>query len=185
VGLFNDIVIPQAVNFPQEEALDHEVVVLALPALPPADPFLEGNNDQNKQGAQNLNPNADDNLIVGFMTHLNQPSQDPAYDDFLARKRFSSWAELCPPSADLISVPKLWVAFFMGLLMRPDSFEWARKFLLSGAHSAFMEPNMETIPIKIPPQMLAPSLPGFACGGSFSCDFCSCAQEETCSLARH
>ncbi|PWZ30189.1 hypothetical protein Zm00014a_030490 [Zea mays] len=119
------------------------------------------------------------------MTHLNQPSQDPAYDDFLARKRFSSWAELCPPSADLISVPKLWVAFFMGLLMRPDSFEWARKFLLSGAHSAFMEPNMETIPIKIPPQMLAPSLPGFACGGSFSCDFCSCAQEETCSLGRH
>jgi hypothetical protein len=97
VGLFNDIVIPQAVNFPQEEALDHEVVVLALPVLPPADPFLEGNNDQNKQGAQNLNPNADDNLIVVFMTHLNQPSQDPAYNDFLARKCFSSWAELCPP----------------------------------------------------------------------------------------
>jgi hypothetical protein len=71
--------------------------VLALPALPPVDPFLEGNNDQNEQGAQNLNPNADDNLIVGFMTHLNQPSQDPAYDDFLARKRFSSWAELGPP----------------------------------------------------------------------------------------
>jgi hypothetical protein len=94
VGLFNDIVILQAINFPQVEALDHEVVVLALPALPPADPFLEGNNDQNEQGAQNLNPNADDNLIVGSMTHLSQPSEDPAYDDFLARKRFSSWAEL-------------------------------------------------------------------------------------------
>jgi hypothetical protein len=93
---------------------------------------------------------------MGFMTHLNQPSQDRACDDFLARKRFSSWAELCPPSADLIFVPKLWAAFFMGLLMRPHSFEWARKFLLSGALSAFMEPGMETIPIKIPPKCLFP-----------------------------
>ena len=108
MGLFNDIVIPQAVNFPQEDVQDQEVVVLALPALPPADPFLEGNNDQNDQGAQNLNLNADDNIIVGFMTHLNQPSQDPAYEDFLAKKHFSSWAKLCPnPIADLISVPKL------------------------------------------------------------------------------
>jgi hypothetical protein len=44
----------------------------------------------------------------------------------------------------------------MGLLMRPDSFEWAKKFLLSGALSAFMEPNMETMPIKIPPKCLLP-----------------------------
>jgi hypothetical protein len=157
MGLFNDIVIPQAVNFPQEDVQDQEVVVLALPALPPADPFLEGNNDQNDQGAQNLNLNADDNIIVGFMTHLNQPSQDPTYEDFLAKKHFSSWAKLCPtPSADLISVPKLWAAFFMGLVMRLDSFEWARKFLLLEALSAFMEPNMETVPFKIPPKCLLP-----------------------------
>jgi hypothetical protein len=38
----------------------------------------------------------------------------------------------------------------MGLLMRPDSFEWAKIILLSGALSAFMEPNMEIVPIKIP-----------------------------------
>jgi hypothetical protein len=94
MGLFNNIVIPQAVHFPQEEVQDQEVVVLALPALPPADPFLEGNNDQ---GEENLNLNADENIIVGCMTHLDQPSQDPAYEDFMARKRFSSWAELCPP----------------------------------------------------------------------------------------
>jgi hypothetical protein len=97
VGLFNDIIIPQAVNFPQEDVQDQEVVVLALPALPPADPFLEGNNDQNDQGEQVLNLNADENIIVGCMTHLDQPSQDPAYEDFMARKRFSSWAELCLP----------------------------------------------------------------------------------------
>jgi hypothetical protein len=64
--------------------------VLALPALPPADPFLEGNNEQNDQGEQNLNLNVDENIIVGCMTHLDQPSQDPAYEDFVARKRFSS-----------------------------------------------------------------------------------------------
>jgi hypothetical protein len=119
VGLFNDIVIPQAVNFPQVDVQDQEVVVLALPALPSADPFLEGNNVQNDQGEQDLNLNADESIIVGYMTHLDQPSQDPAYEDFMARKCFSSWAELCSPNADLISVPKLWAAFFMGLLRAP------------------------------------------------------------------
>jgi hypothetical protein len=44
----------------------------------------------------------------------------------------------------------------MGLLLRPDSFEWAKKFLLSSALSAFMEPNMETVPIKIPSKCLPP-----------------------------
>jgi hypothetical protein len=34
VGLFNDIIIPQAVHFPQEEVQHHEEVVLALPAFP-------------------------------------------------------------------------------------------------------------------------------------------------------
>jgi hypothetical protein len=90
------------------------------------------------------------------MTHLDQPSQDPAYEDFMARTRFSSWAELCPPNADLIPVPKLWATFFMGLLTRSDSFEWAKKFLLSEALSAFMEPNIETVLIKIPPKCLLP-----------------------------
>jgi hypothetical protein len=46
----------------------------------------------------------------------------------------------------------------MGLLLRPDSFEWAKKFLLSSALSAFMEPNMETVPIKIPSKCLPPPL---------------------------
>jgi hypothetical protein len=44
----------------------------------------------------------------------------------------------------------------MGLLLRPDSFEWAKKFLLSGSLSAFVEPNMETVPIKIPSKCLLP-----------------------------
>jgi hypothetical protein len=87
VGLFNDIIIPQAVHFPQEDVQDHEVVVLALPALSPADPILEGNNDQ---GEENMNLNAEENIIVGCMLHLEQPIQDPAYEDFMARKCFSS-----------------------------------------------------------------------------------------------
>jgi hypothetical protein len=153
VGLFNDIIIPQAVHFPHEEAQDHEVVVLALPAFPPADPILEGNNEQ---GEENMNPNVEENIIVGCMLHLEQPTHDPAYEDFMARKRFSSWAELCPPNSDLIPVAKLWAAFFMGLLLRPYSFEWAKKILLSGALSAFIEPNMETVPIKIPSKCLIP-----------------------------
>jgi hypothetical protein len=95
VGLFNDIIIPQAVHFPQEEAQDHEEVVLALPAFPSADPFLEGNNEQ---GEENMNPDAEENIIVGCMLHLDQPVHDPAYEDFMAKKRCSSWAQLCPPT---------------------------------------------------------------------------------------
>ena len=99
--------------------------------------------------------NVEENINVGFMQHLEQPNHDPTYEDYLARKCLSSWAEMFPTNSEFIHVPKMWVAFFMGLLLRPDSFEWAKKFLLSGALSAFMEPNMETVPFKIP-QMLAP-----------------------------
>jgi hypothetical protein len=42
----------------------------------------------------------------------------------------------------------------MGLLLRTDSFKWAKKFLLSGAIFAFVEPSMETVSIKIPPKCL-------------------------------
>jgi hypothetical protein len=61
-----------------------------------------------------------------------------------------------PTNSEFIPVPKMWAAFFMGLLLRPDSFEWAKKFLLSGSLSAFVEPNMETVPIKIPSKCLLP-----------------------------
>jgi hypothetical protein len=45
VGLFNDIIIPQTVHFPQVEAPEPVDAVLALPAFPPAGMLLEGNND--------------------------------------------------------------------------------------------------------------------------------------------
>jgi hypothetical protein len=88
----------------------------------------------------------EENINVGFMQHLEQPNHDPTYEDYLARKRLSSWADLFPTNSELIHVPKMWAAFFMGLLLRPDYFEWAKKFLMSGAISAFVEPNMETVP---------------------------------------
>ncbi|PWZ32004.1 hypothetical protein Zm00014a_026077 [Zea mays] len=74
----------------------------------------------------------------------------------MARKRSSSWADLLPDNDGSVSVPKVWAAFFMGLLMRPDSFDWARKFLLSGAISAFVTPSMDTISIRIPSSYLPP-----------------------------
>jgi hypothetical protein len=85
---------------------------------------------------------------------LEQSTPDPAFEDYMARKCFSSWADLFPDNAGFVSVPKVWAAFFMGLLMRSDSFVWARKFLLSGAISAFVNPNMDTISIKIPSKCL-------------------------------
>jgi hypothetical protein len=151
VGLFNDNIIPQEVHFPQEEAPNNEDVVLALPVFPPADLILEGNNDQGEE-----NMNVEENINVGCMQHFEQPIHDPAYEDYLARKHFSSWAEMFPTNSEFIRVPKMWAAFFMGLLLRSYSFEWTKKFLLSGALSAFVEPNMETVPIKIPSKCLLP-----------------------------
>jgi hypothetical protein len=126
--------------------------VLALPAFPPEDIILEGNNDQGEDDMQ-----IEDNINVGLMLHLEQSIPDPAFEDYMARKRSSSWADLFPDNAGLVSVPKVWAGFFMGLLFRSDSFDWARKFLLSGAISAFVEPNMDTISIKIPSKCQLPS----------------------------
>ena len=92
----------------------------------------------------------EDNINVGLMLHLDQTIPDPAFEDFMARKRSSSWADLFPDNDGSVSVPKVWAAFFMGLLMRPDSFDWARKFLLSGAISAFVAPSMDIISFRIP-----------------------------------
>jgi hypothetical protein len=151
MGLFNDVIIPQEIHFPQVEVPEPVDAVLALPAFPPAGMLLEGNNDQGEENMQ-----VEENINVGFMQHLEQPNHDPAYEDYLARKRLSSWADLFPTNSDLVLVPKVWAAFFMGLLLRPDSFEWAKKFLLSGAISAFVEPSMETVSIKIPSKCLPP-----------------------------
>ena len=90
------------------------------------------------------------------MLHLDQTIPDPAFEDFMARKRSSSWADLFPDNDGSVSIPKVWAAFFMGLLMRPDSFDWARQFLLSGAISAFVAPSMDTISIRIPSNCLPP-----------------------------
>ncbi|ONM26870.1 hypothetical protein ZEAMMB73_Zm00001d007438 [Zea mays] len=146
VGYFNDIIIPQGVQLQQEEAPAPAEAVLALPAFPPNNINLEGNNVEGQDDMQ-----IEDNINVGLMLHLDRTIPDPAFEDFLARKRSSSWADLFPDNDGSVSVPKIWAAFFMGLLMRPDSFDWARKFLLSGAISAFVAPSMDTISIKIPP----------------------------------
>jgi hypothetical protein len=113
--------------------------------------ILEGNNVKGQDDMQ-----IEENINVGLMLHLNQTIPDPAFEDFMARKRSSSWADLFPDNDGSVSVPKVWAAFFMGLLMRPDSFDWARKFLLSGAISAFVAPSMDTISIRIPSNCLPP-----------------------------
>jgi hypothetical protein len=151
VGYFNNIIIPQGVQFQQEEALVPAEAVLALPAFPPENMILEGNNDQGEDDMQ-----IEESINVGLMLHLEQSNPDPAFDEYMARKRSSSWADLFPDNDGSVSVPKVWVAFFMGLLIRPDSFDWARKFLLSGAISAVVMPNMDTISIKIPSKCLLP-----------------------------
>jgi hypothetical protein len=112
---------------------------------------LEGNNDQ---GGENMQ--IEENINVGLMQHLEQSIPDPAYEDYLARKCLNSWADIFPCNSDLVTVPKVWAAFFMGLLLRSDSFDWAKKFLTSGAISALVEPSMETVSLKIPPKCLPP-----------------------------
>jgi hypothetical protein len=151
VGYFNDIIIAQGVQFQQEDAPVPAEAVLALPAFPPENMILEGNNVQEEDNMQ-----IEENINMGLMLHLEQTNPDPAFEDFMARKRSSSWADLFLGNDGSVSVPKVWAAFFMGLLMRPDSFDWARKFLLSGAISAFVKPSMDTISIRIPSNCTLP-----------------------------
>jgi hypothetical protein len=93
---------------------------------------------------------------VGLMQHLEHSNPDPAYENFLARKRFNSWAGTLPGNSDLVTVPKVWAEFFIGLLLRSDSFEWSKKFLTLDAISALVEPSMETVSLLIPPKCLPP-----------------------------
>jgi hypothetical protein len=72
---------------------------------------LEGNNEQ---GEENMNLNVEENINVGCMLHLEQPIHDPAYEDFMARKRFSSWAELCPPQLRPYPYAKIVGSFLYG-----------------------------------------------------------------------
>jgi hypothetical protein len=51
----------------------------------------------------------EDNINVGLMLHLDQTVPDPALEDFLARKRSSSWAGLFPDNGDSVSILKIWV----------------------------------------------------------------------------
>jgi hypothetical protein len=122
------------------EAPDPAGAVLAWPAFPPEGMLLEGNNDQGDANMQ-----IEENINVGLMQHLEQSIPDPAYEDYLARKRLSSWADIFPCNSDFVTVPKVWAAFFMGLLLRPNSFDWTKKFLTSGTLSALVEPSMETV----------------------------------------
>jgi hypothetical protein len=106
VGFFNDIIIPQGIHFPQVEAPEPADAVLALPTFPPKGMLLEGNNDQGEENMQ-----IEENINVGLMQHLEQSNPDPAYADYLARKRLTSWVDLFPANPDFVSVPKVWAVF--------------------------------------------------------------------------
>lgn len=46
---------------------------------------MEGNQDQ-----EDVNMQIEENINVDLMQHLEHSNPDPAYEDFLARKRFNS-----------------------------------------------------------------------------------------------
>lgn len=76
--------------------------MLALSAFPLTKVQMEGNQ---KHDATNMQ--VDENVQVGFMQHVDLPNSDPAYEDFLARKLFGSWANVLPGNLDLVTIPKL------------------------------------------------------------------------------
>jgi hypothetical protein len=65
--------------------------VLALPAFTPENMILEGNNDQGEDDMQ-----IEENINVGLILHLEKSNPDPAFEEYMARKRSSSWADLFP-----------------------------------------------------------------------------------------
>lgn len=133
---------------------DQIEAVIALPVVPIWNEEVEGNQ---KQDAANMQ--IDDNIQVGLVRQINLHNADLAYEEYLARKRYSTWAGEVPMfgADDMVRVPKVWANFFMGLLLNPYSFDWAKKFLNSNAVMALVEPNMETIPIQVPNKCLPPT----------------------------
>jgi hypothetical protein len=126
----------------------HEVqipTVLALPAAP-----FEGNVnlpevDQALVAQEQVPVNGNNDLQVQVL-HMQWESSPESihaniYNEHMINKRLHMWnssiEEMCPGNKVLI--PKAWVHFFIQDLMEHGTFEWAKKFLYSGAPLALID----------------------------------------------
>jgi hypothetical protein len=53
----------------------------------------------------------EENINVGLMQHLEQSNPNLAYEDYLARKRLTSWADLLPANSDFVCAQKCGLLF--------------------------------------------------------------------------
>jgi hypothetical protein len=89
----------------------------------------------------------EDNMQMGFVRRVDGFLADLAFEEYQAKK-------VCHYMGQILSIgrhsqcddgPQFKGSFFMGLLSRSDSAEWAKKFLASDDVATLMEPGEEMI----------------------------------------
>ncbi|AQK59250.1 hypothetical protein ZEAMMB73_Zm00001d053314 [Zea mays] len=93
------VVIANNANVAINEEEQFSYQLSGLEDLPSDD---SGNNVEGQDDMQ-----IEENINVGLMLHLDQTNPDPAFEDFMARKCSSSWADLFPGNDGSVFVPKL------------------------------------------------------------------------------
>jgi hypothetical protein len=139
-------------DFHPEHVQEQVEAILALPIglEPVVSPALEQfqNNGMHAYQAQyGDNMVLEDNMQMGYVRRVDGFLADLAFEEYQAKKCATTWAKFFPleDTTNVMMVPKSWAAFFMGLLIRPYSAEWAKKFLASDDVATLMEPGEEMI----------------------------------------
>jgi hypothetical protein len=74
------------------------------------------------------------------------------FNEHTINKRLHTWNSsiegMCYDNKVLI--PKAWVHFFTQHLMEPGTFDWAKKFLCSGAPLALIDKDIDYVHLSIP-----------------------------------
>lgn len=139
-----------------EQLQDHVDAILALPVSPKQAAFLVLEQIQNNDVQADQAHNADNMLLenilqVGFVRRDENFFADHGFEDYQARRHASTWAKFFPSEDKnyMVMVPKSWTTVFMGLLIRPDTTEWAKKFLTSDVVANPFEPEVEVVPLQV------------------------------------
>lgn len=132
----------QAWLLPQEDPQDLPVEAhQALQFNPLPDPQLPELNGNNSNACFNLNLNVNLGLTNLGPSNSFGPQMDPGLQDYLGcmiqtgkpnPDLYGLWAKYFSPVGCLehvVHIPSDWAPFFIGMLLSPSHFEWAKNFL--------------------------------------------------------
>jgi hypothetical protein len=97
----------------------------------------------------------EDPIHVGHMHMHDTFVADPAYEDYISKKINIMWVNYFSMTKQdqMVMVPEQWIAFFMEHLLKPSTFDWAKKFLSTNNIKSFLDPNTSSIRLLTPKQI--------------------------------